>query len=344
MRILAVAHAVPSERITNDWIVEQIRAHSAAALSRSELDLLECHLRTFLAAAGTNVRYRLADGEKGIDLALAAARRAFDAAGVTAGEIDFIIYAGVARGWLEPATAAVFQGELGCVSATAFDVLEACASWLRALQVAHAFIRAGVYRCGLIVNCETGFAHYGELTVERLEDLEHCFATCTIGEAATATIVTESSTDDFHFVFRSFGEHAKLCMIPLPTVAGFLPGEMDPELRTRKFFSRSRELLGVTTRRVVEVFQSDPVLSDPSFDVCFGHAASEKAVRVIAKKLDLPYERYFSTHATHGNTVAASLPLGMSLAVEQGLLRRGHKVLLVVGASGITVGCARFSY
>ena len=344
MRILAAERAIPSQLITNDWIVAAVREASASVLSARELDVVEMQVRTFLDAAGTHERYCLAEDENAIDFALSAAKRAVETAQVSADDIEFVLYAGVARGWLEPATAPVLQGALGYKNAACFDVLDACASWLRALQIAHTLLRAGVYRCGLIVNCEAGFQCYRDFALRSLADLEHCFASYTIGEAATATVVRESAADDFRFVFRSFGEHARLCMIPLEGASGFLPGDVDPELSKRKFYSLSRELLSVTAKRIVEVFESEPGLADPPFDICFGHAASEKASQVIARKLRLPYERHFSTHAAYGNTVAASIPLGMSLAIEQGALRRGDRVLVIVGASGITVGVARFTY
>ena len=65
---------------------------------------------------------------------------------------------------------------------------------------------------------------------------------------------------------------------------------------------------------------------------------------MIASKLRLPYERYVSTHAQFGNTVSATVPLGMSIALSDGRFKRGDRVLVLVGASGVTVGLASFTF
>ena len=80
------------------------------------------------------------------------------------------------------------------------------------------------------------------------------------------------------------------------------------------------------------------------YDVGFGHAASERSVEFIRRELGIDRNVYFATHARYGNTVSSSVPLGMSLALEQGRLERNHKVLVVVGASGISVGIATFTF
>ncbi len=345
MNIAGVAHALPSKRITNEWILDRVRAENAGRLSRELLAQVEEHVRAFLAVAGTETRYQVAEGERAIDFALDAGRRALERAALSAADVDFLIYVGVGRGWIEPAMANIVQAELGLRNATCFDVLDACASWLRALQIAHSYLRSGAYRRGLIINCECGFKEYGEWTVSDLQELDHRFATCTIGEAATATVVTnDAPDDDFYFRFRNFGEHHALCMIPLPTAGDFATARLDARYAPLKFFSLSRELLATTTRKIVETFDADPRLRGQRYDICFSHAASEKAVEVVARRLGFPLAIHYATHPAYGNTVSASVPLGMSLAFEEGRLQRGDRVLVIVGASGITVGIATFTF
>jgi 3-oxoacyl-[acyl-carrier-protein] synthase-3 len=111
-----------------------------------------------------------------------------------------------------------------------------------------------------------------------------------------------------------------------------------------RFFSLSRELFAVTIKKVVEVFEADPRLRDTEHDIGFGHEASTRATSKIAHRLHLPYERYYGTHSKYGNTVSAAVPLGMSLAFQEAVLKRGQNVLLIVGAAGITVGFASFTF
>ncbi len=120
------------------------------------------------------------------------------------------------------------------------------------------------------------------------------FATCTIGKAATAALLTDDRPDDdWYFLFKALGQHAHLSMIPLTTLADFGGGTFDPDLEPMKFFSPSRELLTVATREMIETFRADPVLPTQSFDLAVGHAASERAAQLIAKSLALPPLRLF---------------------------------------------------
>ena len=82
-----------------------------------------------------------------------------------------------------------------------------------------------------------------------------------------------------------------------------------------RLFSLSSELLTATSRRLIETFSMDPRLRTGEYDIGFGHEASVKVNRMIAKQLRLPYERYVSTHAQFGNTVSATVPLGFSVAL-----------------------------
>jgi 3-oxoacyl-[acyl-carrier-protein] synthase III len=345
VRILAVEHVVPARRVTNDFVLETIRAENRGQLEPEALAALERQIEQHLESAGTQVRYIADRSEKPIDFVLEATRKALRAANVPPGEIDFLIYAGVGRGWLEPATANVIQHELKLVNATCFDLLDACASWLRALHVAHSYIRAGVYRRGLIVNCECGFREFVDLDFTNQRDLEHRWAALTIGEAATATVVSaDQPDDDFYFTFKNFGEYFNLCMIPLDNVADFLPFPDDGRYAPMKFFGLSRKLIATTIKKIVEVYEADPKLADAKYDICFGHAASQRASEAIGSRLGLPPETYFPTHPRFGNTVAASIPLGMSLALAEGRLQRGHKTLIVVGSAGVAVAMASFRF
>jgi len=304
--------------------------------------MLEKRVEHLLDNAGTIIRYALDEGEEAMPLALDAAKRALRAADVSPATVDFVIYAGVGRAFIEPAMANVVQAALGLQNATCFDVLDGCTSWLRALQIADKYISTGTYAKGLIVNCECAFGRYIDNRIGRLEDLESHFATFTISEAATATVVGRGTTNDFYFNFKNFGEHYGLCMIPLENAPEFL-GREEATRAPMKLFSLSRQLLATAADRIVEIFDADPKLREP-FDICFGHAASKRAEESVLKRLDIPLDLYCGTHATHGNTVSAAVPLAMSLALQEGRLRRDSKVLVITAAGGIAVGLARFTF
>lgn len=344
MRIAAIEHALPSKRITNELLLREVRRLNEGHLTPERLEAVESAIRRTLAGAGTEVRYHLDEHERPIDLAMQAGQRALAAAGIAPEDVDFLIYAGVARGWLEPATAPAVQTALGLRNATAFDVLDACAGWLRALHIAHSFIRGGTYRRGLIVNCECGLSRADvNWKFDENERLEDRITASTIGEAATATIVDdEQPADDFYFTFRTAGEHYPLCVIPLPGAEGFAPGQADEQWMPGRFHSRSRRLIEAVTTGIVELFRDEPVLHG-RYDIAFGHEVSVAVCEAVTRHLGVA-DVYFPTHHLYGNTVSASVPLGMSTALREERLERGDRVLVIVGASGITVGLAAFTF
>ena len=130
----------------------------------------------------------------------------------------------------------------------------------------------------------------------------------------------------------------------LANAANFSTRPLDERCTPLKFYSRSRELLGTTTRKIIEVFEADPVLRAGRYDICFGHGASERASELVARRLGIPLPIHAATHSRFGNTVAASIPLAMSVALDEGRLLRGQRVLVIIGASGITVAFATFTF
>jgi len=344
VRIAAIAHAVPSRRTTNAEVVALVREQSRPLLGSDRADSVGDLVARFLEGAGTDVRYRLADDEKAIDVVLRASRDALAEAGVTPGDVDLVLYTGVARGWMEPAMATVIQAELGLGHATSFDVLDACAGWLRALHVAQSHLRARDYRVVLVVNCECGlYRDYVDFAFDDVAGVEHRLASFTVGEAATGTVVTADGPDDALFLFRTFPQHYRLCMLPLRAQPHFEAAAPDARYVPERLFSLSRPLLAAGTRRLIELWQDAAQLRERPHDIVFGHNPSEPACILVARRLGVE-DRYFPTHRDYGNTVSAALPLGMSLARAAGRLRRGDRVLLAVGSAGITVGFASLTF
>ena len=340
MAIVNVGHAVPSRRVTNDDIVQWLREHNGNRPGR-ELDAIEQRVRAFLNSCGSRYRYCRDSGETSVELVLAAAKQAMDEANVSPREIDFVTYVGVGRGWIEPAMANLVQAKLGLTMATGFDILDACASWLRALHIAQSFMRSGAYRQGLIVNCECNSRELLQLEIGSDEELEQRLASFTVGEAATATIVrAEEREEESYFRFDSFGEHLELCMVPLGNVREFLPRM---QVNGSKFITHSRELVKIAVEKAIAAYQQDPALNGYGYDVIFSHAIG-KAAWVVGDKLGFARERHYDPYEQFGNTVSASVPLAMSLALREGRLKRGDRVLLIVPSAGFTIGFARLVF
>jgi 3-oxoacyl-[acyl-carrier-protein] synthase III len=345
MKILHVARALPSKKVTNQDLIEEVLRRNRARFSDKELDELQQRMQLSFRISGTEVRYHRAEGEKAFTIGMRAGQLALERSGVLPTDVDLLIYAGVGRGWLEPAMANIFQAELGLTRATCFDVLDACASWIRSLQLAKALIVAGAYRTVMILNCELNFREYANFDIERMEDLEHAFSAFTIGEAATATLlVAESEHDDFFLSFRTSGDKWNLCHIPLPHANDFVSASVTDRCKPMFFYTSPRELLAVATSMLGTHFNETPALRDRAYDLFLGHEVSLPTTRMVTKLLNIDPGIVFSTHSRFGNTVSASLPLNISIAEEEGRLKRGMQVLLTMGSAGVTSAFCAFRY
>jgi 3-oxoacyl-[acyl-carrier-protein] synthase III len=328
--------------VTNDHMVESVLESSREVLSDADLQLLAKRIHGLFATCKTKIRYHRAADETALNLGIRAGRCALQKAQIDPAEIDLLLYVGVGRGFIEPATATVFQAALGLVHATSFDILDACASWLRALQIAHAFLAAGTYRNIMILNAEFN-REWGNLCFKSISDLDHRFPALTIGEAATATIVSASASENpFYFSFRTWGEENMLCKIPLPHYREYSNGERLCTLAPLEFFSFGSALFRSAFTKLIEHHRHDPVLKNFKPDMTFGHAASDRMTERVATQLGLG--AVYLTHARFGNTVSASIPLGMAEAIREGGLIPGMNVLLGCGSAGTTTGWACFRY
>lgn len=177
-----------------------------------------------------------------------------------------------------------------------------------------------------------------------IEALERYGAASTLGNVATATLLSATKSDDFYFIFRTYPVDMSLCIMPLSKFAEFMPELKKEALLPDKFMAHSTPLLKKTLFYLVETFRKDAHLRSMKYDIAFSHAVSSALGRVFSQAAGLPSNMLFGTYAEYGDTAAASIPLGMSLALERGFLQRGRRVGLAAGSAGITVGFATFTF
>jgi 3-oxoacyl-[acyl-carrier-protein] synthase III len=347
MKFLAIEHELPTRRVTNDEVVANVRQASARHLSPSELDTLEQLMWDCFQSAGTQVRYHRADGESAVELGTAAGERALATAGVDPHDIDLLLYVGIGRGVVEPASANIYQDTLGLSQATAFDVLDACASWTRALQLARLFLDSGTYRNIMVLNAECVGRESHRYELSSVSEFAHWHPAITIGEAATATILSASSEpDDFETSFRTWGQKRDLCFVPLPNFDGYFGKTVDVDggIKPLQFVSFGLRLMEFGSRKLIEHYRACPQFEEFKADIVFTHSASDgmssyaaEACRIDPKKLRLSHQRY-------ANTISASLPLGMSEAIKDGTLKEGDRVLLLTASAGVTTALTKFVF
>lgn len=347
MRFLAIEHVLPSRRVTNEEVIESVRQESAASLSPEELATVERLIRDALASTGTRVRYVRAEAESAVDLAVQAGKQALDRAGLDPLDIDLLLYVGIGRGVLEPASGTIYQDALGLRSATTFDVLDACASWVRALHLARLYLDSGTYRHIMILNAEFGAREAQRHALRSVGEFAHWHPSITIGEAATATVVTASDEpDEFDIDFRTWGDQRDLCFIPLPNFEGYFgkPVAVEGGLQPLQFVSFGMRLMEFGTRKLIEHYRDRPEFAEFKADVVFGHSASDGMSAYVLDACDIDPSRFRFGHRDYANTVSASVPLGMSTASKSGALCDGDRVLLLVASAGVTTALTKFVF
>lgn len=348
MKLVSTEAIIPSKAVTNENLIDEIIEKSKDSLSRIKLKLAETLIRQGFKRSGTQVRYIREPGEKAIDLAVQAGKNALAKANMKPEEIDLLIFTGVGRGWLEPAMANVFQSLIGLKNATCFDVMDACASWLRSMSIAKCFLDQGVYKNIMILNSEFNNKEFSEFVISDTRTLRDSFAQFTMGEAATATIVTKGNSAEeqknFYFTFKTWGEKHDLCKIPLPNIQDYIPEGARKKPTPLVFFAKSSELLTFAVDKATSHFKADPKLHANDYDAIFLHDVSEYSTSRIIKKMKLDEDKVFRTHARFGNTVSATIPLGIHMAAKEGVLKPGMDVLLVCGSAGVSTGFSTFRY
>jgi 3-oxoacyl-[acyl-carrier-protein] synthase III len=180
--------------------------------------------------------------------------------------------------------------------------------------------------------------------VKNLRQIEYTFPTYTIGEAATATIV-EASDQEWKFTYKTIARLCDLCTIPLDGYESFV----EPSHRLAKnglynFVSYGREMFA-NADQVLAPLVKETVKDLDSPDIFFPHAASDAAYLTASKRIGIPADKmYAKVFPSYGNLVSASIPTGMDMAIKDGSLKRGYKVVLCPASAGMVYGVVQFVY
>jgi len=347
MKVESVSLKVPSRVITNDHILDLLRDHSNG-VSKTVLTAYQRLTKMLLHRAGSETRYvrDIEHKERARDLVVGAIDEALALAELKPAAIDLLIYCGVGKGFIEPANAYFYAHETG-MEASCFDVTDACMSWIRALEIAYEFLKTLRYRKVMIINGEFNFQEHGfpaNFVVRSLKQLEYTFPTYTIGEAATATIVS-ASENDWRFAYKSVPELCDLCTIPLEGHADFVSTtDRINKNGTLNFVSYGAELFTSAERYLAPLLRENVVDLDAP-DVYFPHAASSNAYLRAGRRNGVrPDKIYAKVFPQYGNLVSASIPAGMYMALAEGQLKRGDSVVFCPASAGMVYGVVQFTY
>jgi 3-oxoacyl-[acyl-carrier-protein] synthase-3 len=318
---------VPEKVMTSECIEETLGFGTKFDLPRGSIEQI----------TGVKERRYATEGQVSSDMAYEASKVALDRAGVTPEDLDVVIFASASHDIAEPATANVLQAKLGAVNAHCLDAKNACNSFLNGMDIIDAFIKTGRCKTGLVAAGEV-LSRFIRWDIKTPEELEVGFSAFTLGDGGGA-VVFKAEKDEGRGIykthFRSDGRAWDLA-----TIMG--GGTLYPfDLSKNYFISRSREMNKLAIRhipRAVKWMVGENGWRLGDVDLFVGHQVTRSITERLMKIVDLPIEKAMITVDKYGNTAAASVPIALADAVEEGKVGQGSKVLLVGGASGFSVG------
>ena len=279
---------------------------------------------------GIRQRYIAGEGETTSSLAIDASRKALAAAGVDAGEIGLIILATATPDHTFPATATQVQAALGCGGGVAFDVQAVCSGFLYALATADSLLRTGMAKKALVIGSET---------FSRILDWDDRTTCVLFGDGAGAIVleakdVAEDGPGILASRLHAEGAHKDMLYVDGgPSTTGTV-GKL--RMKGREVFRHAVVNLADVLREVLE----ETGMKAADIDWVVPHQANARILDATARKLDLPSEKVVVTVDRHANTSAASVPLALDTAVQDGRIKQGDLVMFEAMGGGFTWGAS----
>lgn len=281
----------------------------------------------------TGIKERRISHVEATELAVVASRHALAAAGLEASQLDLIINATCTPESLIPASASYVQAELEAVNAGAMDLNANCSGFLYAFVTASAMIQSGVSSRILIVGVE-------KLSfVTDYTDRNTCIL---FGDGAGA-VVLEATDQPVGMLASELGVDGTttdLLHIPIHGTRG-VPGPRDPatsgiKMEGTEVFRRAVTMMGESSAGVID--RAGWSLDD--VDLLIPHQANQRIIDATARRLKLDTARVFVNIHAYGNTSAATIPIALTEAIEQGRIEPGAKLVFAAFGGGLTWAAA----
>lgn len=320
-RITGTGSFLPPQRLTNADLAARLAAEG-----------IETSDEWIVERTGIRARHFAAEGVMSSDLGAEAARRALQAAGVAAEEIDLIIVATSTPDMIFPSTAVILQNKIGANGCQAFDVQAVCSGFIYALTVADSMIRAGAASKALVVGAEV---------FSRIIDFKDRTTCVLFGDGAGAVVLQASETPGIlSSDLKADGKHAGILCTPGTVASGRVLGDPFLKMDGQAVFKQAVTVLDEASRAVL----AKAGKTEADIDWLVPHQANIRIMMGAAKKLKLAPEKVVVTVDQHGNTSAASIPLALDHGVRKGQVKQGDTLLLEAVGGGLTWGAVLLTY
>ncbi len=269
------------------------------------------------------------------DLCSEAARGALKEAGIDAKDLDMILVGTVSGDATFPSTACYVQQKIGAENASAMDLQAACSGFVYALSVADGFIATKKAKYVLVIGAEI---------LTRLTNWEDRTTCVLFGDGAGAAVVgpaDDSGRGIIDTYLKSDGRLTELlCMLGGGTTVPFQEavdeGLMHIRMNGPEVFKAAVTAMGDAAQHILE--KND--VSPDEIKLLIPHQANVRIIRATARRLKLPEEKVYTNVHEYGNTSAASIPIALNEAQNEGRLEKGDLIMLVAFGGGFTWGSA----
>lgn len=305
-------------------------------LTNSDLEkMVETNDEWIVSRTGIRERHIAAPHEATSDLAYEAAVRTLDSAGIKAEDLELIIVATVTPDSTVPSTACILQDKLGAKGAAAFDLSAACSGFVYSLATATGFIQNGMYNNALVIGADT---------LSRITDYSDRNTCVLFGDGAGAVIIGEVPEGRGFLSFDLGAEGSGGSLLNIEAGGSRLPASHQTiedkkhflYMNGREVFKFAVRVMGTATERVL----TKAGLGKENIDLFVPHQANIRIIQSAMQRLDLPPEKCVINVDKYANTSAASIPLALVEAAEEGRIKEGDAVLMVGFGGGLTWGAS----
>ena len=284
-------------------------------------------------------RHALRGSDTTTSMGVKASLKAIEAAKINKEEIDFIVFATLSPDFYFPGCGVLVQKELGLPNVGALDIRNQCSGFLYALSVADQYIKTGMYKNILVIGAETQSPALDMTT--RGRNMAVLF-----GDGAGAAVVSRSDNPERGILsthLHSQGEHAEqLAMIAPGVGTKWVPqilAENDPDDVSYYPNMNGQFVFKNAVVRFAEVIEEglkSNGLSHKDINMLIPHQANLRISQFVQHQFKLTDEQIFNNIMKYGNTTAASIPIALTEAVQQGKIKDGDLVVLAAFGSGFT--------
>ncbi|MFT5836839.1 MAG: 3-oxoacyl-[acyl-carrier-protein] synthase-3 [Candidatus Azotimanducaceae bacterium] len=309
---------VPSNVVTNDDMAKIVDTSDEWIRTRS----------------GISERRFAIEGENTSDMAVAAALKALAAAGIEKCEIDLVIVATMTPDMPFPSTACLVQSQLGLGPITAFDIQAACSGFIYALNTGSNLLRSGAFKKALIIGAEK---------MSSILDFEDRTTCVLFGDGASAIVLETTATTGvgvLDCITGADGSEPSLLFQPAggsaipPSIESINARQHFIKMNGKEIFKQAVRVMGQVSADILERhgYSTDQV------DLVIPHQANMRIIESLAKRMELPMDKFHNNLDRYGNTSGASVGIVLDEAFRKGRIQSGDLILLVAFGAGLTWG------